>query len=131
FTVLSIFLTLFYKLMPATSVRWDAALIGGMFGGCVLQLNNLFSVVYLSRVVTYSKVYGGLGVLPVFLVGLYFSWLILLLGAQVAYAWQNRNAYVQEKQAESINQRGREFVALRLMTYITEQFSIGNSPPTR
>ena len=47
--------------------------------------------------------------------GLYLSWLILLFGAQVAYAFQNRRAYVQEKQAESVNQRGREFVAFRLI----------------
>ena len=131
FVVLSIFLTLFYLLMPATKVRWDAALVGGVFGGFVLQLNSLLSVVYISRVVTYSKVYGGLGVVPIFLVGLYFSWLILLLGAQVAYAYQNKQAYVQEKQAESINQRGREFIALRFMIYAAEQFYIGNKPPTR
>ena len=131
FIVLSIFLTLFYRLMPATQVRWDAAAVGGMFGGAVLQLNSLLSVVYISRVVTYSKVYGGLGVVPIFLVGLYFSWLILLLGAQVAYAYQNKQAYVQEKQAETINQRGREFIAMRFMIYIAEQFFIGNKPPSR
>ena len=131
FIVLSIFLTLFYRLMPATQVRWDAAAVGGVFGGAVLQLNSLLSVVYISRVVTYSKVYGGLGVVPIFLVGLYFSWLILLLGAQVAYAYQNKQAYVQEKQAESINQRGREFIAMRFMIYIAEQFYMGNKPPTQ
>lgn len=131
FIVLSIFLMLFYKLMPATRVRWDAAAVGGMFGGCVLQLNSLFSVVYISKVVTYSKIYGGLGAVPIFLVGLYFSWLILLLGAQVAYAYQNRTAYVQEKQAETINQRGREFIALRFMTYIAHRFHLGQQPPTR
>jgi membrane protein len=131
FVVLSLFLAAFYRLMPATKVRWDAALIGGAVGGCLLQLNNLFSVIYFSKVVTYSKIYGGLGVVPIFLVGLYFSWLILLFGAQVAYAYQNRIAYLQEKQAESINQRGREFIAMRIMTFVGEQFHAGKTPPTR
>lgn len=131
FVMLSLFLTLFYRLMPAAKVQWDAALVGGAVGGCLLQLNNLFSVIYFSKVVTYSKIYGGLGVVPIFLVGLYFSWLILLFGAQVAYAYQNRIAYIQEKQAESINQRGREFAALRLMTYIGEHFHQGKKPPSR
>jgi len=54
-----------------------------------------------------------------------------LLGAQVAYAYQNRQAYVQEKQAETINQRGREFVALRVMTYIAQRFYLGERPPSR
>ncbi|HEV8542320.1 MAG TPA: YhjD/YihY/BrkB family envelope integrity protein, partial [Verrucomicrobiae bacterium] len=131
FIVLTIFLAVFYRLMPNTKVRWDAALIGGLFAGGLVQLNNLFNVVYFSKVVTYSKIYGSLGALPIFLVGLYFSWLIILLGAQVSYAFQNRHAYVQEKQAESINQRGREFVALRIMTYIAQGFYLGQKPVAR
>jgi membrane protein len=131
FVVLTLFLTLFYRLMPATKVRWGAAAVGGAVGGGLLQLNNMFSVIYLSRVVSYSKIYGSLGAVPIFLLGLYFSWLIILLGAQVAYAYQNRQAYIQEKQAESINQRGREFVAIRLMAYIAQSFYAGERPPTR
>jgi uncharacterized BrkB/YihY/UPF0761 family membrane protein/DNA-binding IscR family transcriptional regulator len=131
FVVLSIFLTLLYRLMPATKVRWNAALVGGIVGGALLQMNNMLNVIYLSRAVQYSKIYGSLGAVPLFLLGLYFSWMIVLLGAQVAYAHQNRQAYLQEKQAESINQRGREFVALRLMTYIAQRFFLGEKPPTR
>lgn len=131
FVVLSVFLTLLYRLMPATKVKWEAAAVGGLVGGGLLQLNNLLNVIYLARVVQYSKIYGSLGAVPIFLLGLYFSWMIVLLGAQVAYAYQNRQAYLQEKQAESINQRGREFVALRIMTYIAQKFYLGENPPTR
>jgi membrane protein len=105
--------------------------VGGAVGGGLLQLNNLLNVIYLSRVIQYSKIYGSLGAVPIFLLGLYFSWMIVLLGAQVAYAYQNRQAYVQEKQLETINQRGREFSALRLMTYIAQRFYLGEKPPTR
>ena len=131
FVVLTILMTLIYRLMPATKVLWSAALVGGAVGGTLLQLNNLFSVIYVSRVLTYSKIYGSLGAVPIFLVGLYFSWIIILFGAQVAYAFQNRTAYVQEKQAETINQRGREFVALRIMTLVGQCFHTGVTPPSR
>jgi membrane protein len=67
--------------------------------------------------------------IPVFMIGLYFGWLILLFGAQVAYAFQNRQVYLQEKQAESVNQRGREFIALRVMTQVAQQFHRGLKPP--
>jgi membrane protein len=62
------------------------------------------------------------------MIGLYFSWLILLFGAQVAYAFQNRATYLEEKQVENVDQRGREFIALRLMTFIGQRFSSGESP---
>ncbi len=120
----------FYKIMPNTRVRFNAALVGGFVGGSLWYLNNVFGFLYVSRVVSNSKVYGSLGLVPVFMIGLYFSWLILLFGAQVAYAFQNRAAYLQDKLAENVNQRGREFVALRLMTCIGQRFQRSLPPVT-
>ncbi len=118
----------FYMLMPNAKVHWNAALVGGLVAGLLFHLNNVLNVLYVSRVVSNSKIYGGLGLVPVFMIGLYFCWLILLFGAQVAYAFQNRAAYLEEKQVESINQRGREFIALRLMTVVGQRHLRGESP---
>ncbi len=120
----------FYKIMPNTRVCINAALVGGVVGGSLWYLNNVFGFLYVSRVVSNSKIYGSLGLVPVFMIGLYFSWLILLFGAQVAYAFQNRQAYLQDKLAENVNQRGREFIALRLMTGIGRRFQHGLPPVT-
>ena len=128
--VLCLTFAVFYALMPNTKVHWGAALAGGLAGGILFHLNNLVSVLYVSRVVSNSKIYGSLGLVPVFMIGLYFSWLILLFGAQVAYAYQNRATYFEEKQVENINQRGREFIALRLMTCIGQRFARGEPPPS-
>ena len=57
-------------------------------------------------------------------------WLTVLFGAQVAYAFQNRASYLQDQLAENVNQRGREFVALRLMTCIGQRFHRGLPPVT-
>jgi membrane protein len=130
FAILGVGFALFYQLMPNTKVDWRAALAGGMVGGCLWQMNNMLSVLYVSRVVTNSKIYGSLGMVPVVMIGLYFSWIILLFGAQVAYAFQNRRTYLQEKQAEGVHQRSREFVALRLMTQVGWQFNRGQKPLT-
>lgn len=128
--VLCITFAAFYMLMPNTKVHWAAALVGGFVGAVMFHANNLVSVLYVSRVVSNSKIYGSLGLVPVFMIGLYLSWLILLFGAQVAYAYQNRAIYVEEKQVENINQRGREFIALRLMTLIGQNY-IRGEPPTK
>ena len=130
FAVLCLSFAVFYRLMPNTRVQWSAALAGGFVGGLLWHLNNLLSVLYVSRVVTNSRMYGGVAMVPVFMVGLYFSWVFILFGAQVAYAWQNRAAYLSEKQAENVNQRGREFVALRLMAGIGRRFTRGQRPAT-
>ncbi len=119
-----------YQLVPNTKIHFGAALVGGIVGGTLWHLNGVFGFLYVSRVVSNSKIYGSLGLVPVFMVGLYFSWLILLFGAQVAYAFQNRRAYLQDKLVENVNQRGREFIALRLMTCIGKRFQHGEPPVT-
>lgn len=128
YAIWSLAFALFYQLMPNTTVHWRAAFIGGLVSGCLWQANSKFSVLYVSRVVTNSRIYGSLGMVPVFMVGLYFAWLIMLFGAQVAYAFQNRRTYLQERQAESVHQRGREFVALRLAVAVAARFRTGAPP---
>lgn len=128
--VLWVVFGMIYQLVPHTKVNFAAAMVGGIVGGSLWHLNNMFGFLYVSRVVSNSKIYGSLGLVPVFMAGLYFSWLILLFGAQVAYAFQNRRAYLQDKLIENVNQRGREFVALRLMTCIGQRFQNGGPPAT-
>ena len=128
FVVLSLLFGLLYQLMPNTRVKWKAAILGAVVAASLWILNSNCSVVFASRVVSASSMYGSLAVIPVFLIGLYISWIILLFGAQVAYAYQHRHAYVREKRNEGMCARGREFVALRMMVVVAERFQRGAPP---
>jgi membrane protein len=117
-----------YQFVPHTKVQFSAALAGGVTAGTLWHLNNLFGFLYVSRVVSNSKMYGGLGLVPVFMAGLYLSWAILLFGAQTAYAFQNRKIYLQEKLIEDVTRRDLEILALRVMTSIGRRFHAGETP---
>jgi membrane protein len=130
FVVLWVAFSLMYALMPNTHVRPTAAIAGGIFAGTLWQVNSWLSTLYVSRVITYTKIYGALGIIPVLLVGLYFSWLIVLLGAQVAYATQHIRIYRQRRAGERIDQRGRELVACRVVLVACQHFLRGTQPPT-
>ncbi len=119
-----------YQLIPNTTVNFSAALIGGAVAGTLWHLNNIFGFLYVSSVVTKMQFYGSLGLIPVFMIGLYLSWVFMLFGAQVAYAFQNRAAYLQDRLSDNVNQRGREFVALRIMTLLGQRFQNGERPAT-
>jgi membrane protein len=127
--MLSLAFAMVYLLLPNTRVQFSAALAGGVTAGLLWHLNNKLGVVFVSRITSNNAIYGSLGVVPVFMIGMYLGWLILLLGAQVAYAFQNRQAYLQERLAEGVNQPGREFVALRLMTQLGQSFQRGEKAP--
>jgi membrane protein len=129
FVALWIAFSLLYALVPNTHVRPRAAIIGGIVGGTLWQLNSLLSTLYVSRVVAYSKIYGALGILPVLLVGIYFAWLIVLLGAQVAYTVQNARVHLQRRLIESIDQEGREAIACRIVLMACRHFLRALKPP--
>ena len=131
FGLLTLLFSLFYALMPNTRVHWKAALVGGIVGGFLWQMNNLFNIIYVSKVVTYSKIYGSFSMVPLLLIGMYFSWVIVLFGSQVSYTYQNRISYLQQKRAESISQRGREFCAFRIMAMVGLHFQKASPPPTQ
>src|SRR5512145_1974713 len=74
-----------YSYMPNTRVELKAAFIGALFAGAVwAAVGALFA-----RIVIYSTktmaVYAGFAVVLLFLIWVYVSWLILLLGAQLAF----------------------------------------------
>lgn len=125
FAVLTVMFAMFYQLMPNTRVRPQAAFAGGLVAGLLWQMNSWLGFLFISRVTSNNAIYGSVGMIPVIMIGLYFGWLILLFGAQVAYAFQNRQAYLAEKQAESVNQRGRELTALRIMAAAGRHFEEG------
>ncbi len=128
--VICLTFALFYKLVPNTRVEFSAALVGGTLAGVAWHIYNQLGFLLASRAVSASAIYGRLALVPLLMGGLYMVWLTVLFGAQVAYAFQNRASYLQEKLAENVNQRGREFVALRLMTCIGQRFQRGLPPVT-
>ena len=130
FAVLTVMFAMFYQLMPNTRVRPQAAFAGGLVAGLLWQVNSWLGFLFISRVTSNNAIYGSVGMIPVIMIGLYFGWLILLFGAQVAYAFQNRAAYLSEKQAESVNQRGRELTALRIMAAAGRHFEEGRPAPS-
>jgi membrane protein len=131
FVILWIGFGLLYGLMPNTRIHFHAALIGGIVGGTLWQLNSILNTMYMSRVVTFSKIYGTLGILPVFLLGVYFSWLIVLFGAQVSFAVQNVHAFIQKRASERLDQAGRELLACRIVLLAVQRFLRGEPPHGR
>ena len=131
FAIVTVAFTLGYMLLPNTKVPWRAAFVGGVVGALLWQANNSLSVLYVSQVATQNKIYGSLGMVPVFMVGLYLAWLIVLFGGQVAHAFQHRDRLGREEAAGQTGQREREFLAIQLMTCVAERFLRGEQPMTR
>jgi membrane protein len=79
------------KLLPRTNVTWTSAIIGGVFTAFALEGLKVAFVKFAGQIMlkSYSGVYGPLGLVPLVLVWIYSSWLLVLLGAEIAHSIQN------------------------------------------
>lgn len=70
-----------YRFVPHAQVRWAHALTGALLASIGLEVGKKVLTWYLTKVATYSAIYGAFATLPILLIWLYTAWVILLLGA--------------------------------------------------
>lgn len=121
----------FYKIVPNVQVRLYPAVIGGIVGGTLWQLNNNLSFIYVSKAVQMHTFFGGMAVIPIMLAALYFAWLIVLFGAHVAFAVQNIDLFRSRLLASDITSSYRQKIALACVLMINDCFEKGKTPPVR
>lgn len=90
---LSLTLFVIYLFFPNTKVKPLPALTGAIIAGFFwFEIQNLYLKLQIG-VTNYNAIYGSFATLPLFLVWMYFGWVFILLGAQIAFACQNRATY--------------------------------------
>jgi len=73
--------TLIYLIVPNTRVPVGHAFIGGITATILFELAKKGFALYISQNTTYTSLYGALATVPIFLVWIYISWVVTLLGA--------------------------------------------------
>jgi membrane protein len=114
--------TFMYMYMPNTRVRFKAALIGGIAGGFIwASISVIFAtfVVYSTRT---QLIYSGFAVAIITLIWLYLNWLVLLIGAQLAYYVQNPAFLRIGRREPRLSNAMRERLALNIMLLVGRAF---------
>lgn len=120
--LLVLILTLFYRLIPNTRVRWTAAFIGAVVVTALLLLNNALAFLYLKRVVLSKSLYGSVAILPILMLGLYIFWFFVLVGGQITYAVQNVHYRSSQTAWNNLNNFSRESLSLLVLLLIARRF---------
>ena len=76
--------TAIYRVVPHRTIQWRHAVAGALLATVLFELVKWGIGVYLGSFGTYSKIYGTLAFLPIFLLWIYLSWTAVLLGASLA-----------------------------------------------
>ena len=85
-----------YLVMPNTRVRFWSAVLGGVVGGSVWQLAQWLFIWVQGRSAYYNAIYGALYNLLFIFIWMFWCWLILLFGSEVAFAHQNLDRLTRE-----------------------------------
>ena len=88
FVVLWAAFTMLYKWVPDCQVRWLHAFSGATFAVCILEIAKSGFTLYVSHFQTYELLYGALASIPLLLIWIYLTWLIVLVGAEIAHFMQ-------------------------------------------
>lgn len=118
-------LTLLYWLMPNTKVKLTSAFVGAIFAGLFWQIAQRIFIASQVGISSLGLVYGAFAALPIFLIWVYFSWLIALLGAEICYSVQHASAYSYERLDKGISPAALEKAALRIALLLADRFETG------
>jgi membrane protein len=73
-----------YKFFPNVPVSFRSAFVGAVSAGFLFEIVKKVFGVYLSYFPTYQLIYGALATIPILFIWIYISWIIVLLGAEIA-----------------------------------------------
>ncbi|MDD5628351.1 MAG: YihY/virulence factor BrkB family protein [Elusimicrobia bacterium] len=130
FVTMWVLFSFIYVFMPNTRVKLSAGLLGGVFAGTIYQATQWLYLTFQIGVTEYGAVYGSFAALPLLLVWLQVSWLIVLFGAEISFAYQNVATYEFEPDSHRISYAFRRLLTLRLASFAVGRFCRAEPPAT-
>jgi len=122
--------TFIYMFIPNTRVKLLPAVVGGVVAGVLWQTSGWAFAAFVATSTNYAAIYSGFAILILLLIWLYLSWMILLLGAQVAFYVQHPQYVTREPVRFDLSNRLRERLALQLMFMVADHHLNGREPWT-
>ncbi|MFH1487924.1 MAG: YihY/virulence factor BrkB family protein, partial [Pseudomonadota bacterium] len=127
YCVLWVLFTFLYIFIPNTKVKFRSGLLGGIIGGTMYEIFQWVYINFQVNVAQYNAIYGSFAALPLFFIWLQLSWLIVLLGAEIAFAHQNVETYEFEQDCMTVSHGFRILLSLRIVHLLVNHFSEGKT----
>lgn len=130
-TVLFLALLFVYTVMPHAVVRLRSAAVGALFGSITWYLVLIAHVRFQVGVARFNALYSSFAAFPIFLAWLHISWLVVLVGAQIASVHQHHRSLARRQRIADADRAFTETVCLSAVLEVTRAFVRGTAYPTR
>lgn len=114
-----------YLTIPNTRVHWGSAIAGATVAGIVWGATGWAFATFVVKSAQYVAIYSAFAGLVVFMIWLYVSWLILLVGCAIAFYFQNRTHLSPQAGLGILNMRQLRQTSLQAMLLIHEAYENG------
>ena len=114
--------TFIYIIIPNTKVKFKSAFIGGAIAGIAWQTTGWVFAFSVAKSTRYAAIYSSLAMLILFMIWLYVNWLIMLIGAQIAYCHQNLKSLDLGKRIFQLSSKLKEKLSFMVMYLIGYNF---------
>jgi membrane protein len=121
-------LTVMFIIMPYTKVKFRSAVVAGIIAGTFLQLLFWIYIDLQFGISKLSTIYGSFAAIPLFIIWLQGSWIVVLLGAEIAFANQNVSRYEFESEALNISAYQKRALTLMIMHLVIQHFANAEKP---
>ena len=119
-----------YETIPNTHVKPISGILAGVLAGTVYLLVQWAMIEFQIGVTRYNPIYGSLVALPLLLIWMHVGWVILLVGAEYAYAHQHVQAFEFEPDFADISPYFKKVLTLHILHLLTRRFAEGRTPLT-
>jgi membrane protein len=130
FVLIVLTFTLLYKMVPNTKVQTRYALLGGLVAGAAWMLMSWGYVTFQVGLARNVFFFSTFALFPLFLFWVYTSWVILLYGALLSFAYQNEKTFAMEQFVDTASHAYKEAVAVRAAVDMTRRFRKGQQALT-
>ena len=117
-----------YTFVPNARVQFSSALIGALTAGVLWRLVGWLFAHFMASSTKYAAIYSSLAIVILFMVWVYLAWLIVLIGASIAFYHQHPEYLTDRSQNLCLSNRLRERLALQVAGYIARNFYGGHRP---
>jgi membrane protein len=122
YALVSLMFSLLFWFIPNTRVNFTAALLGGITGGVLWAFSGVMFATFVVTSTRNVTIYASFAIIIIALMWLYISWLILLIGAQASFYFQNPEYLRVGYRQLNVGNELREQSALGLMLIVAESF---------
>ena len=121
-------LTILYLMMPNTRIPLRSGILGGIVAGTLFQIVQWVYIKFQIGVASYGAIYGSFAALPLLLAWLQLSWMIVLFGAEIAFANEHYETYGFQPDYSALSVSSKKHLILKIFHLLIKKFSQGEKP---